>query len=55
MNAREASLFIFTALVGALVALPVGAVGDEAAFQKTVLPFLEAYCLDCHDLSLIHI
>ncbi|MEC7774784.1 MAG: hypothetical protein VYC32_01695, partial [Planctomycetota bacterium] len=49
MNAREASLFIFTALIGVLVALPAGAVGDEAAFRKTVLPFLEAYCLDCHD------
>ena len=49
MNAREASLFIFTALIGVLVALPAGAVGDETAFRKTVLPFLEAYCLDCHD------
>ena len=32
-----------------LSGLTLQAAPDEAGFQKTVWPFLEAYCLDCHD------
>ena len=32
-----------------LGALTAQAAVDEAGFRKTVVPFLERYCLDCHD------
>ena len=32
-----------------LGALTAQAAVDEAGFRKTVVPFLESYCLDCHD------
>jgi len=39
----RAAVFIF------LGALTAQAAVDEAGFRKTVIPFLESYCLDCHD------
>ena len=39
----RAAVFIF------LGALTAQAAVDEAGFRKTVVPFLESYCLDCHD------
>ena len=39
----RAAVFIF------LGALTAQAAVDEAGFRKTVIPFLENYCLDCHD------
>ena len=49
----------FSILIGVLSAQ---ATVDEADFRKTVEPFLDTYCLKCHDnetqkgkLSLIHI
>ena len=48
MNARTLSPSTFLLAASALLAQPKA---DLATYEKDVLPLLEAYCMDCHDME----